>query len=199
MHRHHRPMVQQCPTNKISAYPHESQVPLCIHFVRASLRAQTGIVQPLLSEAARRKWKETASQNKRQRSSLSCWCLHRLSGNRTIQVHTLCFSVVAFMCCHQWCLSHLSSWISTTHRCSFEQLKNRFKSIENTHQQAGQTRSVRPAFPVLEGQTSYKGSIIRTMWNSAQPLSLSAKIFLHHRQRLCFAFAHSQCHKQKQH
>ena len=67
------------------------------------------------------------------------------------------------------------------------------KSTENTHQQAGQTRSV------LEGQTSYKGSINRTMWNSAQPLSLSAKIFLHHRQRLCFAFAHSQCHKQKQH
>ena len=27
------------------------------------------------------------------------------------------------------------------------------------------------------------------MWNSAQPLSLSAKIFLHHRQRLRFAFA----------
>ena len=27
------------------------------------------------------------------------------------------------------------------------------------------------------------------MWNSAQPLSLSAKIFLHHRQRLPFAFA----------
>ena len=77
--------------------------------------------------------------------------------------------------------------------------KKKSKNTENTHQEAGQTRSVRPAFPVLEGQTSYKGPINRTMWNSAQPLSLSAKIFLHHRQRLCFAFAHSQCHKQKQH
>ena len=47
-HRHHRPMVQQCPTNTISAYPHESQVPLCIHFMLASQRAQAGIVQSLV-------------------------------------------------------------------------------------------------------------------------------------------------------
>ena len=107
------------PTNKISAYAYESQCHFCIHSVRASQRAQTGIVQSLLSEAAQRKHRVTASQNKCQRSSLSCWCLHRLSGNRTIQVHTVCFSVVAFMGCHQWCLSHQSSWNSTTHHWSF--------------------------------------------------------------------------------
>ena len=121
-HKHYR------PTNKISAYPYESQCHFCIHSVRASQRAQTGIVQSLLSEAAQRKHRVTASQNKCQRSSLSCWCLHRLSGNRTIQVHTVCFSVVAFMGCHQWCLSHQSSWNSTTHHCSFEQLKNSSKT-----------------------------------------------------------------------
>ena len=97
------------PTNKISECAYESQYHFCIHLLRASQRAQTGIVQSLLSEAAQRKHRVTASQNKCQRSSLSCWCLHRLSGNRTIQVHTVCFSVVAFMGCHQWCLSHQSS------------------------------------------------------------------------------------------
>ena len=107
-------------------------MPLCIHSVRASQRAQTGIVQSLLSEAAQRKHRVTASQNKCQRISLSCWCLHRLSGNRTIQVHTVCFSVVAFMGCHQWCLSHQSSWNSTTHHCSFEQLKNKVKNTSTS-------------------------------------------------------------------
>ena len=149
-------------------------------------RLQTEIVQSLLSEAAQPPCVVKASQNKCQRFSLSCWCLHRLSGNRTIQVHTLCFSVVAFMGCHQWCLSHQSSWNSTTHHCSFEQLKNgsrsRLRSKANTS--TNRTSQVSPRKTCRN-----KGSINRTMWNSAQPLSLSAKIFLHHRQRLRFAFA----------
>ena len=47
--------------------------------------------ESLLSEAAQRKHRVTASQNKCQRSPLYCWCLHRLLGNRTIQVHSGCF------------------------------------------------------------------------------------------------------------
>ena len=105
---------------------------------------QTEIVQSLLSEAAQRKWVVKASQNKCQRFSLSCWCLHRLSGNRTIQVHTLCFSVVAFMGCHQWCLSHQSSWNSTTNYISLQlRASSSSKTVQKakqTHQQAGQAR-----------------------------------------------------------
>ena len=172
------------PTNKISACAYESQCHFCIHLVRASRRAQTGIVWNCAISSVGGRTTETQSNsvtNKSQRISLSCWCLHSLSGNRTIQVHTVCFSVVAFMGCHQWCLSHQSSWNSTTHHCSFEQLKNKVKNTSTSR-----TSQVFPNF----GRTCRdKGSINRTMWNSAQPLSLSAKIFLHHRQRLRFAFA----------
>ena len=134
-----------------------SQCHFCIHSVCASQRAQTGIVQYLLLEAAQRTYRVIASQNKCQRNSLSGWCLHRPSGNRTIQVHTVCFSVVAFMGCHQWCLSHQSSWNSTTHHCSFEQLKNSSKSkVENTSTSRTRTRS----FPRLEGHAGTKAQLI---------------------------------------
>ena len=43
-HKAMRPHKHYRPTNKISAYPYESQCHFCIHSVHASQRAQTGIV-----------------------------------------------------------------------------------------------------------------------------------------------------------